>query len=78
MRGISIDVSIRNAAEYVLTNYPSAMSGDQKGSHVAAYLRHDFPAAVREVIDTKDELLVEGSAGIDSGQEVHGWQFLIP
>ena len=40
------------------------MRGDQKGSPVAAYLRHDFPEAVREVIDPKDELLVEGSAGI--------------
>ena len=72
-------MSIRGAIEYVLQNYPSAMRGDQKGSPVAAYLRHDFPEAVREVIDPKDELLVkEGRMpASDSGPEAHGLQFSI-
>jgi 5-methylcytosine-specific restriction protein A len=56
-------MSIRDSIQYVLTNYPKAMVGALKDSPVAAYLRHDFPAAVRQITDPLGEFLVEGSPG---------------
>ncbi len=56
-------MTIRDSIQYVLANYPQAMAGPLKDSPVAAYLRHDFSAAVRQIADPLGEFLVEGSPG---------------
>ncbi len=57
-------MSIRQAAQYVLDNYPAAMLGPLKDSRIAAYIRQDFKDAVLQIVKPLNEFLVaEGSAG---------------
>jgi 5-methylcytosine-specific restriction protein A len=55
--------SVRQAVQYVLEQYPGAMAGPQKDSAVAAFLRRDFPTALREVVDPVGDFIVKGSPG---------------
>jgi len=56
-------MSIRDAVRYVLNNYPQAILGPLKDSPTAQHLRHDFPKAVRDIVNPLGEYIVEGSAG---------------
>lgn len=56
-------MNIKEAVGSVLADYPNAMLGPLKQSPIAQTLRQDFPDAVRHVVKSVGDYLVEGSPG---------------